>query len=109
MGHCRQIASGGPGGHRARSAPDVSAPFERPREEPSDALRHRKPSWIGKCERGPFHRQPFQIRALFLDDPPPNTDLRSVNAQIEFLLREALKARGVRVEQPADDEQGGEN
>jgi hypothetical protein len=27
-----------------------------------------------------------------------NTDLRSVNAQIEFLLREALKNRGVRVE-----------
>lgn len=28
-----------------------------------------------------------------------NADLRSVNAQIEFLLREALKARGVRLEQ----------
>ena len=38
-----------------------------------------------------------------------NADLRSVNAQIEFLLREALKARGVRVEQPADDEQSGES
>ncbi|WP_395645996.1 hypothetical protein [Terricaulis sp.] len=25
-------------------------------------------------------------------------DLRSVNAQIEFLLREALRARGIRVE-----------
>lgn len=32
-------------------------------------------------------------------------DLRSVNAQIEYLLREALKARGVKVELPkeADD------
>ncbi len=29
-------------------------------------------------------------------------DLRSVNAQIEFLLREALKARGVKVEPPKD-------
>ena len=38
-----------------------------------------------------------------------NTDLRSVNAQIEFLLREALKARGVRVEQQGDDEQSGES
>jgi hypothetical protein len=28
-------------------------------------------------------------------------DLRSVNAEIEFLLREALKARGVRIEPPA--------
>ena len=37
-----------------------------------------------------------------------NAELRSVNAQIEFLLREALKARGVRVEQ-ADDEQSGES
>lgn len=26
------------------------------------------------------------------------TDLRSVNAEIEFLLREALKARGIRTE-----------
>ena len=34
-------------------------------------------------------------------------DLRSVNAQIEFLLREALKARGVRIEQ-AQEEDGGE-
>ena len=37
-----------------------------------------------------------------------NADLRSVNAQIEFLLREALKARGVRVEQ-ADEEPSGES
>ena len=37
-----------------------------------------------------------------------NADLRSVNAQIEFLLREALKARGVRVEQ-TDQEPSGEN
>jgi hypothetical protein len=29
-------------------------------------------------------------------------DLRSVNAEIEFLLREALKARGVKVEAPKD-------
>ena len=28
-----------------------------------------------------------------------NADLRSVNAEIEFLLREALKARGVKLEQ----------
>ncbi|MES1199576.1 MAG: toxin-antitoxin system HicB family antitoxin [Pseudomonadota bacterium] len=33
-----------------------------------------------------------------------NADLRSVNAEIEYLLREALKARGVRVE-PSDDTQ----
>ena len=32
-------------------------------------------------------------------------DLRSVNAQIEFLLREALKARGVKVEPVKDDDQ----
>jgi len=37
-----------------------------------------------------------------------NADLRSVNAQIEFLLREALKARGVRVE-PTGEEQSGES
>jgi hypothetical protein len=36
-----------------------------------------------------------------------NADLRSVNAQIEFLLREALKARGVRLQ--AQDEQSGES
>ena len=30
-------------------------------------------------------------------------DLRSVNAEIECLLREALKARGVRIEAPGDD------
>lgn len=28
-----------------------------------------------------------------------NADLRSVNAEIEFLLREALKVRGVRIEE----------
>lgn len=27
-----------------------------------------------------------------------NADLRSVNAEIEFLLREALRARGIKVE-----------
>lgn len=32
------------------------------------------------------------------------TDLRSVNAEIEFLLREALKARGAKIE-PADDKE----
>lgn len=35
------------------------------------------------------------------------TDLRSVNAQIEYLLREALRARGVRNE-PRDDGDSGE-
>jgi hypothetical protein len=38
-----------------------------------------------------------------------NADLRSVNAQIEFLLREALKARGVRLQAQAEDEQSGES
>ena len=36
------------------------------------------------------------------------TELRSINAQIEFLLREALKTRGVRVEQ-TDEEPSGES
>ena len=31
-----------------------------------------------------------------------NTDLRSVNAEIEFLLREALRARGVKLQAPLD-------
>jgi hypothetical protein len=31
------------------------------------------------------------------------TDLRSVNAEIECLLREALKARGVKIETAKDD------
>ena len=31
-----------------------------------------------------------------------NAELRSVNAQIEFLLREALKQRGVRMEPEAE-------
>lgn len=31
-------------------------------------------------------------------------DLRSVNAEIEFLLREALRARGVRIEPKQDPE-----
>ena len=30
-------------------------------------------------------------------------DLRSVNAQIEYLLREALKARGVKLDPDAED------
>lgn len=37
-----------------------------------------------------------------------NADLRSVNAEIEFLLREALKARGVKVESAKDEGKGGE-
>jgi hypothetical protein len=36
-----------------------------------------------------------------------NADLRSVNAEIEFLLREALKARGVRIEATKDDNKEG--
>jgi hypothetical protein len=39
-----------------------------------------------------------------------NTELRSVNAEIEFLLREALRARGVRLGEPApaeDNKTGG--
>jgi hypothetical protein len=35
-----------------------------------------------------------------------NVDLRSVNAEIECLLREALKARGVRIEENSDDDKG---
>jgi hypothetical protein len=31
-------------------------------------------------------------------------ELRSVNAEIEFLLREALRARGIRIEAHAGDE-----
>lgn len=31
------------------------------------------------------------------------TELRSVNAEIEFLLREALRARGIKVEPPPDE------
>ncbi len=31
-----------------------------------------------------------------------SSDLRSVNAEIEFLLREALRARGVRIEEKRD-------
>ena len=33
-------------------------------------------------------------------------DLRSVNAEIEFLLREALTRRGIRIEPVREDEQG---
>ncbi|HRO02058.1 MAG TPA: hypothetical protein PLS69_00420 [Terricaulis sp.] len=33
-------------------------------------------------------------------------ELRSVNAEIEFLLREALRARGVKIEPPPEDETG---
>ena len=35
-----------------------------------------------------------------------NADLRSVNAQVECLLREALKARGVKLEAPAPVKRG---
>lgn len=33
-----------------------------------------------------------------------NAELRSVNAEIEFLLREALKARGVQIGKPPEPE-----
>jgi hypothetical protein len=33
-----------------------------------------------------------------------NAELRSVNAEIEFLLREALRARGVKLGEPAKEE-----
>ena len=36
-----------------------------------------------------------------------NADLRSVNAEIEYLLREALKARGVRIEAKSEDSKEG--
>lgn len=36
-------------------------------------------------------------------------ELRSVNAEIEFLLREALRARGVRITEPKTDEEAGED
>ena len=36
-----------------------------------------------------------------------NADLRSVNAEIEYLLREALKARGVKIEAAKDEDKGG--
>lgn len=39
-----------------------------------------------------------------------NAELRSVNAEIEFLLREALRARGVKIDAKAkeDNKDGGE-
>ncbi len=40
-----------------------------------------------------------------------NADLRSVNAEIEFLLREALRMRGVKIEaktETEDDKNGGD-
>ncbi|MEQ1709022.1 MAG: Arc family DNA-binding protein [Terricaulis sp.] len=33
-----------------------------------------------------------------------SADLRSVNAEIEYLLREALRARGVRIETPQSND-----
>lgn len=38
-----------------------------------------------------------------------NADLRSVNAEIECLLREALKARGVKAAPPEDETKDGGN
>jgi hypothetical protein len=35
-----------------------------------------------------------------------NNDLRSVNAEIEFLLREALRARGIAIEPESDKDKG---
>lgn len=37
-----------------------------------------------------------------------NAELRSVNAEIEFLLREALRARGVQLGEKAAPENGGQ-
>lgn len=38
------------------------------------------------------------------------TELRSVNAQVEFLLRDALERRGVRTRAvPTKDDEGGED
>jgi hypothetical protein len=39
-----------------------------------------------------------------------NADLRSVNAEIEFLLREALRGRGIKIETrpETEDNNGGE-
>ncbi len=34
-----------------------------------------------------------------------NAELRSVNSEIEFLLREALRARGVKIDAKAKDEE----
>ncbi|MBX3431631.1 MAG: Arc family DNA-binding protein [Hyphomonadaceae bacterium] len=36
-----------------------------------------------------------------------NADLRSVNAEIEFLLREALRARGVKFSEKTEDNNNG--
>ncbi len=33
-------------------------------------------------------------------------ELRSVNAEIEFLLREALRARGIKIEPAPEDDKG---
>lgn len=37
-----------------------------------------------------------------------SADLRSVNAEIEFLLREALRARGVRADARTEESNGGD-
>ena len=56
----------------------------------------------------PVDRKPFALRldpALYAAIARlAGAELRSVNGQIEYLLREALKARGVRVE---DEKDGG--
>lgn len=38
-----------------------------------------------------------------------NADLRSVNAEIEYLLREALKTRGIRLEPAPESENDNES
>lgn len=38
-----------------------------------------------------------------------NADLRSVNAEIEFLLREALRTRGIRLDAPPEGENDNES
>lgn len=54
----------------------------------------------------PVERKAFALRldpALFnAISRLASADLRSVNAEIEFLLREALRTRGVKVEPPKD-------
>jgi hypothetical protein len=37
-----------------------------------------------------------------------NAELRSVNAEIEFLLREALRSRGVKITKPPEGAKDGE-
>jgi hypothetical protein len=55
-------------------------------------------------DRIPF---PLRVQKMILDAVKVSAaaDLRSVNSQIEVLLREALKRRGLRIKQ--DDKDGG--